>query len=723
MARTGGGQPYVEPTTSVLSVYDVRQLGSDNPMHQSMVLDRMRSKKSSINNLPCIRTVAAIMRLKSALSFLAIAPLSVTAKPFASFSNSDMLIEPGALIDNPPPSDTEDNFFSLPYIDIDEWRDTPIRHRYVHGGFNTSDLRLDMFPGLVAQIPGFRGSSVAASYSRTIAVELYGDKGHRPYGYVFGGSGGAYKTLACFEQTTTWDGSVPFIVGSPISIPNVFTVQAHAMRILMKKFPQIVDAIEPGGSGDMYKDLNEEEAGALKEVTSMGFPPTAWFRYDKISTGYTGVFSSLLDMVIGYDPGYFEDFWKKPGYLGYQPPESLTKDRVNINTTIKRVIGGQEALAMGLPVSLSGSFGGGTNDAPAAFQLTDIPTGNVQGSTLRVTSGLARGIQVYLSGLVNDIALIGFGASGFADIGVFAAGDALSIDNSVYLAYQTYHRHQDPGPQYPVWDQFKKDGEPIYPQRPLMTVHAPILSGTGVNQTGKFAGKMIVVEAMLDEAAFPWQGDWYAARVRESLGAATDDQFRLWMVDRCMHTSPAIDNKTHPAETTRLVSYLPVIQQALRDLIYWVEKDTPASANTNYKFEDGQILLPATAAERAGIQPVVTLRVINGTRDDRADVKVGQTVSFAGTIVAPPGTGDVVGATFDFDGVGTFPVTSEMSFVDGESKESAEVKETVTFEKAGTYFPALRGVSQRQMEWRAGNSTSSGFAKVVGLGRVRVVVS
>ena len=43
------------------------------------------------------------------------------------------------------------------------------------------------------------------------------------------------------------------------------------------------------------------------------------------------------------------------------------------------------------------------------------------------------------------------------------------IDNSNFLASQSYHRHQDPGPQYKVWDQFRRaDGSPIYPQRPML---------------------------------------------------------------------------------------------------------------------------------------------------------------------------------------------------------------------------------------------------------------
>jgi hypothetical protein len=29
---------------------------------------------------------------------------------------------------------TKDTAFKDPYVDIDEWRDKPVRHRYVHGG-------------------------------------------------------------------------------------------------------------------------------------------------------------------------------------------------------------------------------------------------------------------------------------------------------------------------------------------------------------------------------------------------------------------------------------------------------------------------------------------------------------------------------------------------------------------------------------------------------------
>jgi len=41
----------------------------------------------------------------------------------------------------------------------------------------------------------------------------------------------------------------------------MFTVRIHALRVLKlrNKFPAIMDAIDPGGSGDPYAGLNAEE--------------------------------------------------------------------------------------------------------------------------------------------------------------------------------------------------------------------------------------------------------------------------------------------------------------------------------------------------------------------------------------------------------------------------------------------------------------------------------
>ena len=38
-----------------------------------------------------------------------------------------------------------DELFKEPYVDVDEWRDGPVRHRYVHGGFKGTDTRFSFY--------------------------------------------------------------------------------------------------------------------------------------------------------------------------------------------------------------------------------------------------------------------------------------------------------------------------------------------------------------------------------------------------------------------------------------------------------------------------------------------------------------------------------------------------------------------------------------------------
>src|SRR5437868_11820526 len=147
----------------------------------------------------------------------------------------------------------QDTLFKEPYVDIDEWRDVPVRHRYVHGGFKGTDTRFSFyFPpkeqyqgrffhyitpvpdsetlsqgasgeedkigfsmtsgayfvetngagstgvgtpgsGTDPTIGAYRANAASAHYSRVLAAHIYGP--HRTYGYAFGGSGGAYRTI------------------------------------------------------------------------------------------------------------------------------------------------------------------------------------------------------------------------------------------------------------------------------------------------------------------------------------------------------------------------------------------------------------------------------------------------------------------------------------------------------------------------------------------------
>jgi hypothetical protein len=39
----------------------------------------------------------------------------------------------------------QNTLFKTPYIDIDEWREKPVRHRYVHGGFAGTETRFSFY--------------------------------------------------------------------------------------------------------------------------------------------------------------------------------------------------------------------------------------------------------------------------------------------------------------------------------------------------------------------------------------------------------------------------------------------------------------------------------------------------------------------------------------------------------------------------------------------------
>ncbi|HEY7134392.1 MAG TPA: hypothetical protein VIB48_04935 [Acidimicrobiia bacterium] len=660
--------------------------------------------------------------------------------------------------------------YESPYVDVDEWRDEPIRHRYVHGGFEGTDARFSfyfppspryegrffhplmpisgtehgapvglqmmpaaidfaaasggylvesnqgrtvMFPGDDSTIVGYRASAASARYSRVLASEMYGD--HRPYGYVYGGSGGAFKTMSCIENgIDVWDGAVPFVHGTPVSMPNLFTVQAHAMRVLRDKFPTIVDALEPGGSGDMYAGLTTEERDALAEVTRMGFPPRAWFDVRRIAMGYTGVFCSLVDNIVRWDPEYFADFWSVPGYLGADPPESLSRERIQHKTTISQVVMADEAESLGLPVAMSALFGDSEKVLPAALRIESLPDGNLQGAGMTFASGEATGHVLYVAGVVGDLVITGFGEAHFQALASIKAGDEIVIDNDVYLATQTYHRHQVPPRDLYVWDQFRAGDDPVYPQRPQLLGPRFARQAAGSIQSGRFAGKMIVVESLMDEAAYPWQADWYRSLVQASLGPRFDDQYRVWFIDHAMHTRPVVHpGEPRPVRTTRVVSYVGVLQQALRDVAAWVEKGLAPPPSTVYEVVDGQVKVPATAAARRGIQPVVTLTANGGAR---ADVAVGDAVEFEGVIDVPPGAGTVVAAAWDFEGTGDYPVVEPFDDVSSSSSR-VRLTQSYSFAEPGTYFPALLATSQRH------GDVEAPFGRVHSLGRVRVVVA
>jgi hypothetical protein len=672
-------------------------------------------------------------------------------------------------------ADSEDPRFNQPYEDVREWRDEPpdapvfpggittqgsepapfkARHLYIHGGFTGTDAKFSFcFPpeeeyqgrffqathqllageeatprniafalasgGYSVQtnmggrdnprtaeesahgqvdttIRGYRVNAAAAKYSRVVAAEIYGP--HRTYGYLYGGSGGAYQTVTSAEMTTgVWDGCVPYVMGSPQSIPNCFTVRVHALRVLKDKWPSIIDAIEPGGSGDPSAGLNDEEREALEEATRTGFPPGAWFNYVPQGGGPLVLVASYVPVL---DPTYLDDFWSKPGYLGTNPTSSVRAARIQHEATVVDVIPGHRT----------------------KLKLSSVPTGDLMGADVIIVSGAAAGKTASLGRVDSDgrgqIGLVFESVDETIDVtgdptvvdGI-QAGDEVRIDNSRFLALQTYHRHQfppaNPDFDYPdVYNYFRNPGgTPKYPQRGVDIGAAGTLGSTGQIPTGRFNGKMIVVECLLDGDALPWQADWYRKKVEAAEGPHVDDKYRLWYVDNANHTDPMTETRQ-----THAVAYSGTVQYALRELSAWVEQGVDPPPTSEYWVRDGQVHVPPSAEERRGIQPVVQLKVNGG---GRAEVAVGEAVNFTAQIEVPPALGRVVSAKWDFEGVGTYPDAAEL---DDPTSDTVHVTATYAFPNPGTYFPALRVASQRE------GNPSTPFARSLNLSRVRVVV-
>ncbi len=635
-------------------------------------------------------------------------------------------------------AESVDPDYGEPYVEIDEDRTDPVPHRYVHGGFKGTEARFSFYFPPAAQYQGrffhntypmavssdigpfpiqfdvavgdlgftldsgayyvqtnngglfrvagadpaiaaYRVNAAAAKFSRKVAAGLYGD--HRPFGYLFGGSGGAYQTMGAAEFTQgVWDGFVPFVPGCNHAIPSMFTVRMHALRVLRRRnrFPAIADAIAPGGSGDPYAGLDDEEAAALREVTSMGFPPRGWYRHEELDSGY---FANISGMIPVMDPTYAEDFWSKPGYLGTDPVSRIGEQRFVVESTI---------------VSVGAS-------PPWLVEVADAPGRDCDNAHLVVLDGAAAGASLPIANAEgSSINLIAT-----ADAGAIAAlrpGDRVCIDNSWALALETYHRHQVPPTRdYYGWDQFlDASGKPAYPQRDVLVGPTGTANSAGGVLSGNVHGKVLVLAALMDIDSFPWQADWYRSRAKEALGDAFDENVAIWFIDRAHHENPL-----SALQRANVVSFGGALQQALRDMALWVENGIKP-AETAYRVEDAQVLVPRSAGERGGVQPIVHLAANGG---ERADISAGGSITFTATIEVPPGMGKVVSAEWDFEGAGDFPVSAAF-----EPAETVRLTAAHSYKAPGTRFPVLRVAAQRE------GDPDTPYARVLNLGQVRVVV-
>ena len=294
------------------------------------------------------------------------------------------------------------------------------------------------------------------------------------------GSGGGYRTIGGAENTTgVWDGVVPYVIGSPMAIPNMFTVRMHAQRVLRRPLrPDRRRHRARRQRRPVRRDSTPRSATRSLEVTRMGFPPRSWFGhrtmgmhafpvlFQGLRHGRPDLLRGLLDRspaTSAHDAAAVA----RSGTSCSTAARSRPRSPIGEAAELDLAVGPQPGQAPGRRrhrLARAAACRRHRRRGPADERAGPV---EVRGGELIVTSGAAAGARLAPARVVDDIAVFGPG-----DPDVMAQlrpGDAVEVDNRGFLAAQTYHRHQVPDPRLHVWDQFRDpDGTPIYPQRPLM---------------------------------------------------------------------------------------------------------------------------------------------------------------------------------------------------------------------------------------------------------------
>jgi PKD domain len=669
----------------------------------------------------------------------------------------------------------DDATFGAPFIDTDEWKVAPRRMRYVHGGFEDThtrfsfyfpppeeyqgrffqyleggagghenllaagwqpgielswvfDLAFDELGGYLVEsnqghFPGegsgfandvelWGASAQTAVLGRRLAAEMYGEEPH--HGYIWGVSGGGARSGHCLEQRPDiWDGGVPH---AGIGQSTQWSPWALAWLEAKDAFPRIIDATEPGGSGNPFAGLSHREREALADMYRRGYPRGAENQLAPFVAWAFPMYSTM-----DADPTYFEDFWNEPGYLGHDDPDSIRHLVISEKTTVKHVVPASQMNDVFAQMHVRFATAGANASDPswgASFDAALADPDLLFMATVTILSGKAAGRELLVCGVEGDV------VSPFSERtpDVFEGvepGDEVLVDNRDFVAWAHYHRYSveggargDDDSVIPELQPWAVDGRAVYPPRPVRQISA----SAPTSYTAQIANKMIYVQPTLDNMVWPTTIFPYDRRVRTNLGGDVDEHYRLWFVENACHGAPELIGPMNASEKdpgvwrSRLVPYDGVTAQALRDVVAWVEDDVAPPKYHGFGLtRDNELVLPRTARERGGIQPVVAVDA-NGGR--RAEVAVGEPVTFTARAEQPSGTGTIVAAEWDFTGRGSWEAARLPT---DRASELLDVSATHTYTEPGTYFASFRVDAHRDGPDGTG-------PPIQNLARVRVVV-
>lgn len=537
-------------------------------------------------------------------------------------------------------------------------------------------------------VASHRHEAAATKVAKAYANKLYGNTA-KIYSYFWGCSGGGIVSMAAAENTVgVWDGVQPHCLGPKgVGTFHSFQWQAHyTMAIPQAKRDAIAAAAAPGGTGDIYAGLNDEEKAVLDEFIAAGYPLPA----------IGNAFRSLVPLVDPIDiriadPTYEDDFWSKPGYAGANPPGYLKAALIDSWATITDIIHGADGTPAVIkfdPATLPRLGVTGDNyleffvyEPDGKTRLIDPeavggePSDNRRRFSLQGKYDPAAG-TLAVTGTKADV----FGKSSPITnskllLDGLKVGGKVRVNNRFILAMYYYPRYSNiPGSR--SHDQYRNaDGSPKYPQRADISVlyGANYRTMGGRVETGEVKTKIMILEGMNDNLSWPIFNVSYAEEVQRALGAARADKtMRFYLHDNGSHSAGAGE----PG----------IFQQSMQDMMAWVEKGVVPPPSTRYTIRNGQVVPAPRAADRGGLQPVMTLAVDGA---NRAMVKANQPVNLVGELEMPPKTGKIVQYFWTVASADDAPTNL------AAPTQKVEVKRTLSFPTPGSYLVRLTVNGQR----------------------------
>ncbi|MFW9894237.1 MAG: hypothetical protein ACFFD7_00355 [Candidatus Thorarchaeota archaeon] len=537
------------------------------------------------------------------------------------------------------------------------------------------------------QLLQWKASAATALFGREFAKDVYGNYPH--HGYLYGGSGGGMRCINSAEAPVEiWDGFVPYIINRQGLSTFFWSIAAWAGYILKDKIEDIVDAVDPGGIGNPFSILNSElQKQALSTLYRAGYPRGAESQLTPNALWTLGL--QLLP-----DPSYWDSFWTELGFEGADKDPLVTSLLVDEEVIVDELITMEQLLELIQDDPLETLMHNDTlypRKATMGFRIKCKNPGKYHGSIITLPNKQ----KIACAYNINDVVATLLGRQELDQVQI---GDKIHLDNKRMLAFAFHHRHFV-SEKYKEMSHFFIDGTPIYKQTKRLIDYLP-------TPTGKFHGKMIIVQHVQDRECWPAALHYYAKSVKEQLGEEFNKRFRVYWTENATHVPP-FSKKAQ----TRYILYGTNIVQSLTDLIKWVEEGVEPPPSSRYKFNDYQaLILPDSAPERLGIQPLVKA-YING--DKRTEIKTDQPITLDGEAEAPPNTGFFVRAEWDFDGTGVFPYKKDLQGTETEIQSSIEH----SYKNPGTYFATFRAYLHRE------GDKNDILRHQVNQDRVRVVVS